>query len=245
MRRALGDGRHPEQGEDHTFMTHQSRSYPITDQPRDFAAVWIYSALCAAVGLAGVALAVLGPGERGTVVALQLTARLSFLLFWSAYAGSAMTALFGPAFAPLKRHGRQFGLAFASAHLVHIALVVWLTHIGSAPPIGSFIFFGIAALWVYLLALFSIAGLQQRIGSKSWWLLRVVGLNYIAYAFAVDFLRAPQFGSIKYLLGYLPFAALSVVGPMLCFAAFVRRAMPTVLTGARLARSKISTAIGP
>jgi len=45
------------------------------------------------------------------------------------YAGGAMTALFGPAFEPFKKRAREFGLAFASAHLVHIALVAWLDQI--------------------------------------------------------------------------------------------------------------------
>jgi hypothetical protein len=134
-----------------------------------------------------------------------------------------MTTLFGPAFEPLKRRGREFGLAFASAHLVHLGLVAWLTYIGHAPSRGVFLFFGVAVLWTYLLALFSIPRLQKALGSKGWWLLRVVGLNYIAYAFATDFLGYPQFGSFKYLAGYLPFAALSVVGPLLCLAAFVQR----------------------
>jgi hypothetical protein len=191
--------------------------------PRPNTAVWIGSAFCAALGLAALVLVALGPGERGTDVALQVTARFSFLLFWPAYAAGAMTALFGPAFEPFKKRAREFGLAFASAHLVHIALVVWLTHIGHAPPRGVFVFFGVAVLWTYLLALFSITRLQQTLGSKAWWFLRVVGLNYIAYAFATDFLRYPQFGSFKYLVGYLPFAVLSVVGPLLCFAAFVQR----------------------
>jgi hypothetical protein len=79
-------------------------------------------------------------------------------------------------------------------------------------------------LWTYLLALFSIKRLQHTLGSKGWWFLRVVGLNYIAYAFAVDFLKGPQFGSIEHLVGYLPFSVLSVVGPLLCLAAFVQRA---------------------
>jgi hypothetical protein len=70
--------------------------------PRPNAAVWIGSAFCAALGLAALVLVALGPGERGTVVALQVTARLSFLLFRSAYAAGAMTALFGPAFQPFK-----------------------------------------------------------------------------------------------------------------------------------------------
>jgi hypothetical protein len=187
-------------------------------------AVWMGSAFCAAFGLAALTLAALGPGEHGTIVALQVTARFSFLLFWLAYAAGAMTTLFGPAFEPLKRRGREFGLAFASAHLVHLGLVAWITYIGAAPSRGTFLFFGVAALWVYLLALLSIPRLQKALGSRGWWFLRVVGLNCIAYAFATDFLGYPQFGSLKYLVTYLPFAALSVVGPLLCLAAFVQRA---------------------
>jgi hypothetical protein len=61
-------------------------------------------------------------------------------------------------------------------------------------------------------------------GVKGLVVLSVVGLNYIAYAFAKDFLGYPQFGSFKYSVGYLPFAALSVAGPLLCLAAFVQRA---------------------
>jgi hypothetical protein len=190
---------------------------------RPIVARWIGLAACAQLGLAGLVLVALGPQERGTDVALQATARLSFLLFWPAYAGSAMTALFGRVFDPLKQRAREFGLAFASAHLVHIALVAWLTKIGAAPPLGSFVFFGVAALWVYLLAVFSIPSLQQRLSFNSWWLLRVVGLNYIACAFAVDFLRVPQVSTVKYLVGYLPFALLSVLGPMLSLAAFIQR----------------------
>jgi hypothetical protein len=139
-----------------------------------------------------------------------------------------MTALFGPVFEPFKGRAREFGLAFASAHLVHLALVAWLTYIGHAPSRGVFVFFGVAVLWTYLLALFSIRHLQQALGSKGWWFFRVVALNYIAYAFASDFLRYPQLGSIKYLAGYAPFAILSVLGPFLCLAAFVRR-IPTLM----------------
>jgi hypothetical protein len=188
-------------------------------------AVWMGSAFCAALGLAALTLAALGSGEQGTIAALKVTARFSFALFWPAYAAGAMTTLFGPAFAPLKRRGREFGLAFASAHLVHLGLVAWLTYIGAAPSRGVFLFFGIAVLWTYLLALFSITRLQKALGSMGWWFLRVVGPNYIALAFAKDFLgSSPQFGNFKYLVGYVPFAALSVVGPLLCLAAFLQRA---------------------
>jgi hypothetical protein len=202
----------------------QQETLPQSDRATvPIAAAWMASALCAALSLAGLSLATLGSGERGTDVALQTTARLSFLFFWPAYAGSALGTLFGHAFEPLKQRAREFGLAFASAHLVHIALVVWLVYIGAAPSLRSFVFFGIAALWAYLLALLSIPRLQQAIGSAGWRLVRVVGLNYIAYAFAVDFLRYTRFSGTKYLIGYLPFTVLSFVGPILCLAAFTRR----------------------
>jgi hypothetical protein len=149
---------------------------------RPSVAAWMGSAFCAALGLAGLVLAAPGRGERGTGLALQATARLSFLLFWPAYTADASTALFGLAFEPLKRLAREFGLAFASTHLVRLALVAWLTKIGAAPPLGTLVVFKVAVLWTYLLALFSIARLQQTLGPWGWWCLCMIGHNVIAYA---------------------------------------------------------------
>lgn len=177
--------------------------------------LWMAAAFCVAVGLAVMVLALRGVGERGTDDALLVTARFSFLLFWLAYSGSAMAALFGPTFRIVKEHARDFGLAFASAHLVHIGLVIWLCLIGAAPPLGVFVFFGIALFWIYLLAILSIDRLHRAMGRTWWWVLSTVGLNYIAYAFAVDFVRLPSGGVAGYLVFYLPFAILSIAGPVL------------------------------
>ena len=176
---------------------------------------WMLSAICASLGLVIVVLGFLGAGERGTGVALQLTARLSFLLFWLAYTGGALTALFGPTFQPLKQRAREFGLAFASAHIAHIGLVIWLCWIGAAPPVSVFVFFGIALIFTYALAFFSIGHLQRMLGPSGWWFLRTVGLNYIAYAFAKDFVKDPLGGGLKHIAAYLPFVVLAVVGPVL------------------------------
>ena len=191
------------------------RSRPAAD-------LWMGMAFGTALVLAAVVLAVLGAGERGTNAALAATARLSFLLFWAAYAGSALTALFGAAFQPLKLRAREFGLAFASAHLVHIGLVGWLCWIGAVPAVSVFVFFGVALIFTYLLALFSIGNLQQVLGPGWWWLLRTVGMNYIAYAFFVDFMKYPLHGGIK-LVEYLPFVILAIVGPFLRLAAWTLR----------------------
>ena len=186
-------------------------------------ALWMLSALCAALGLVAVVLGFLGAGERGTDVALQLTGRLSFLLFWLAYTGGALTVLFGATFQPLKRRAREFGLAFASAHLPHVGLVIWLCWIGAAPPVSVFVFFGIALIFTYVLAVFSIGHLQRMLGSWGWWLLSVVGLNYIAFAFAKDFVNDPLGGGLKHVAAYLPFAVLSVAGPALRLLAWTVR----------------------
>ena len=181
------------------------------------------SAFGGALGLAASVLIALGPEERGIHAALAAVARLAFLLFWLAYSASALASLFGPAFRPLKQRACEFGLAFASALLVHLGLVAWLCLIGAAPAVSTFIFFGIAAVWVYLLALFSIGRLQQALGPKSWWLLRNVGMNYVAYAFAVDFLKSPLHGGVRHVVEYLPFAVLAVAGPTLRLAALAQR----------------------
>jgi len=187
------------------------------------AALWMGLALCASLGLAGLVFAVLGSGKRGTDVALQMSARLSFLLFWPAYAGSALTALFGATFQPLKRHARELGLAFSAALLVHISLVAWRSYIGFTPGRETFIFFGVAVLCTYLMALFSVARLHQMLGPKGWSLLNIVALNYIAYAFTVDFWWPSLLDNVKHLIAYFPFAVLSVAGPVLRLAAFIQR----------------------
>jgi hypothetical protein len=170
--------------------------------------------------LAVVVLALLGAAERGTDVALQLTARLSFLLFLPAYCGSALAALCGPPFDRVRRRARDFGLTFAAAHLVHLGLVAWLCWIGATPPVATFVLFGFAALWTYGLALLSIDRLHRAVGRLIWRLLNLVGLNFIALAFAVDFLRLPFHADARYLLGYLPFVILAIVSAVLRVAAW-------------------------
>lgn len=179
----------------------------------------MFSAFCVQGCLAVVVLAAFGASERGTDVALQATGRFAFLLFWLAYAGGSTAKLFGERFEPLKRHGRDFGLCFASALSIHVGLVAWLCWIGHAPSVGVFEFFGVALAFTYLLALLSIKRVQLMLSRKAWWLLRIIGMNYIAYAFAVDFWNHPLRGGVKHVIEYLPFITLSIAGALLYFAA--------------------------
>jgi hypothetical protein len=177
------------------------------------------AAFAVALVIAAAVRAQYGTDWRATNTALQMTARFSFLLFWLAYAGGGLAVLMGP-FAPLtaqslRQHGRDFGLSFAAAHLVHIGLVGWLIWIGAPPHRDVFVFFVPPLVVVYLLALFSLPVLQAWLGRGPWAVLRTVGLTYIAYAFATDFLGDPFSVEPVHLILYSPFALLSVLGPVL------------------------------
>ena len=122
---------------------------------------WMATAFVIALALAAIAFANLGAGDQGTFVALRLTARWSFLLFWFAYAGGAITKLSGLRLGGLERRGREFGLAFASAQLVHVGLVLWLFNILTG-PVDAMVFFWVGVLCTYLLAIFSLPRLSSR-----------------------------------------------------------------------------------
>ncbi len=182
---------------------------------------WVAAAFAGSAVAAGCVLVLSGADEHGTVLALKLTARLSFLLFWPAYAGAGFALLPGKGLPSLQRHGRDFGLAFAAAQTVHAGLVAWLCWIGAPPARSLFLIFGPPLVLVYVLALFSIPRLRRGLGPSGWWLLRTAGMNIIAAAFALDFLRAPLFDSPVHAAEYVPFAALVVLGAV-CHLATLR-----------------------
>jgi hypothetical protein len=101
---------------------------------------WLmWAAFLVALALAVIVLVIFGVEERGTAIALRATARWSFLLFWPAYAGGAIAWLW-PRLTGLARHGRELGLAYASAQLVHVGLVLWIIHVATEPS-GAMVFF--------------------------------------------------------------------------------------------------------
>jgi hypothetical protein len=183
---------------------------------------WIITALGANLLLAAIIFVARGAGVDDTETALAATARVTFLWFWVAYTGGALTTLFGAAFLPLKQHGREFGIAFAAALLVHLSLVAWLCSIDAPPKIGVFIVFGAAAAFTFLLALFSFGNLHALLGPKWWLLLRTIGMNFILCAFFTDFMKDPLHGGIERVAEYLPFVMMTAAAPLLRLAAWLR-----------------------
>ena len=188
---------------------------------------WMGTALGANLFLAAVILATTGPDVHGTSQALDATARVAFLWFWAAYTGGALTTLFGATFLPLKQLGRELGLAFAAALLVHLALVSWLCWIGSAPPVNVFVFFGPVAALTFILALLSFGNLHRMLGPKLWRLFRTVGMNVILCAFLRDFMQDPLHGGVQHIVDYLPFTVMAIAAPLLRLAAWGLRLRET------------------
>ena len=178
------------------------------------AASWMASALVTALLLAAAVLAVFGVEPAGIAKALQVTARFMFVPFWLAYAGGALARLLGPAFQPLARRGRELGLAFASALLVHLGLVAWLWAVSERPPVsaGTALFFGSAAACTYLLALLSIQRVQRALDPQLWRIFRLLAMEFIVLAFITDFRHAGLRLSVKALLVYQVFLALIALG---------------------------------
>jgi len=187
---------------------------------------WMAAAFGVALAISAAVLISEGADNKGIRLALELTARWSFLLFWLAYAGNAVAALFGPA--SLAGHGREFGLAFASAHLVHIGLIVWLGIVLGRVPLsgGLLLFFLIALFFTYLLAGLSFGGVKAL--GPSWPPLRFIGMNYILISFGRDFVLPviypkPAQLNLGHFLFYAPFMLASIAAPLLVLAAQMRR----------------------
>jgi len=183
-----------------------------------------------ALALTATVLTRVGTDEKSIRLALRVTARWSFLLFWLAYAGGALATLMPQAFAVLAGRGREFGLAFAAAHLVHIGLIVRLGQILNKVPLRGWllVFFAVAIFFTYLLALLSFGGLSQILGRGAWRAVMFIGMNYILIAFGRDFvLHVTKTGVVNQdfsqLMNYAPFAALCLIAPLLRIAAAQRR----------------------
>ena len=179
--------------------------------------LWVSAAFAAAFLTAAITLASQGTGQAGTIVALRLTARLSLLLFWPAYAGGVLCSLHLPLLSGLGRRRREIGLAFASAHSVHVMLILWLFHVAVRQPVSTktIIVDGIGIGWVYVLAAFSFDSLRRRLGPMALRILFNMGLEYIALVFLSDFLISPLKQGTAFSAAYLPFTVALVAAAAL------------------------------
>jgi hypothetical protein len=187
-------------------------------------AEWMGTAFVAGLAMVVVVYAVGVPTHR-LGIALRSTARWSFLWFCLATYGGALATLFGPGFQALAHRSRDFGLAFAAAQLVHVAMAVRLLYVLPDPfPRLPLVIFSIGVFWTYLLAAISLSSaLCAWLGARLSKNLRIVGVEYLAFAYAFEFGARILDGNRANALHYFPLFAAAVGGPLLRIGVLIRR----------------------
>jgi sulfoxide reductase heme-binding subunit YedZ len=132
-----------------------------------------------------------GSADReGFLAAARLTARWSFVWFIVVWSASALARLWpGGWRAWLLYNRRGFGLAFASAHLIHAGF--FLTAIlgfGADTSLKTVIGGGLGYVFVILLALTSSDYWVRKLTPRGWKLLHTIGVTYIALIFFTSYL---------------------------------------------------------
>ena len=166
-----------------------------------------------------------GVNEDSISLDVRLTARVALIFFWLAYTGKVLNKFFGPIFAPLSRHTRELGLAFAAALTSHLIFVAWLFAIAQRPPLGEsgILYFGVGACWVFAIAALSMCRLPCVRDAYAWRLFRIVGTEYVALLFFRDLVIGPIVNGVKHPIEYLPFSALITIGLALSWSRAVLR----------------------
>jgi hypothetical protein len=124
----------------------------------------------------------------------------------------------------LVQHRQDFGLAYASAHLVHVGLVAHLVSMSDRPLSEAIMpFFAVGVVWTYLLALSSWERLSKLFSPRFLRILRNIGLEYLALVFFTDLVLPPIQGHANHPFEYLPFSILTIAGSLLRLAAVIRR----------------------
>ncbi len=150
---------------------------------------------CVAAALAGVAATLLGLSTGTTAIeswqlAARYTARVSFLIFMPVYVASAWYRLApGTASRALMRRRRAAGLAFATAHTIHLgALVTFVRMSGEAPALVTLVVGGGAYLTMFAMAATSNDAAVRMLG-RNWKRLHAFGIQYIWFVFAQSYAR--------------------------------------------------------
>jgi len=183
--------------------------------------------LTALLGVAvtcGILIAHDGGGAEGMQAAIRVSARLAAILLALALSASALHVFLpSPATLRLRRERRYVGLAFGSAHLFHLALLVaqgvvhpepFRSQLGAAQLIGG----GIAYLFVVAMMLTSTEAAMRRMG-RAWSRLHTIGGWYLLLLFTRSYLLRVLDGKTA----YVPLLALMAGVVLLRIAAALRR----------------------
>lgn len=162
------------------------------------------AAFCAAAAVAGATTMLLGLSSapdpvEGWRLAARWTARVSFLIFLPVYVAGAWYHLApGAASRWLLRRRRAAGLAFATAHTIHLgALATFLRISAESRPLSALLVGGGAYVTMFAMAATSNDAAVRWLG-RGWKRLHTFGIYYLWFVFAVTYLRHVAAGEASY-----------------------------------------------
>jgi methionine sulfoxide reductase heme-binding subunit len=158
----------------------QQASRPRASRRRATARLAVTGTLAAALVTAA-SLALAGGGTDGWRLAARLTARLSFAIFLVVYSTHALARLVpAPATRWMMRERRGLGLAFAGAHMVHLAALIEFFVVSQEPaPLPTVVLGGFGYVLVAAMAVTSNDAALRLLGPARWRRLHAVGLHYV------------------------------------------------------------------
>jgi len=152
--------------------------------------------LILSLGATGLGFAVGTDHMEGAQLAARWTSRVGVPVFLTAYLASSLVRLLKNRITiALMQTRRQWGLAFAWTHSVHlIALTYFLTIAGTPPDEITVLGGGLAYFMIYVMALTSNDWSMRRLG-KNWMHLHRFGIHYIWFIYLFTYagrLRDPD-----------------------------------------------------
>ncbi len=174
---------------------------PVNLSPRRRTIVIAMLGLIGAAAIVVVTVLMDGPGIEGRRLATQLTARFSLGLFLTAFGLGPLARLTGSeAVRGWTRQRRGLGLAFASAHFVHLgAVFAYVAAGGPWPAPFAVIAAGVGYVVIALMAATSNDWAVTRLGPRNWQRLHTFGAYYVWLIFALTYLaRVKQPGGTGY-----------------------------------------------
>jgi methionine sulfoxide reductase heme-binding subunit len=119
----------------------------------------------------------------------RYTARASFLAFLIVYLASPLWKLWpGELTRSLARRRRQWGLAFALAHFIHLGALLWFVlRFGPAPALMTILGGGLGYVLLLAMTVTSNNASQRRLG-RNWKRLHLAGLHWLWFIFAFSYL---------------------------------------------------------
>ncbi len=148
----------------------------------------LFAGFVLSIGAVGFGFAAGADHLEDAKLAARWTSRVGAPIFLIAYLASTFLRLSKNGLTKtLMQYRRQWGLAFAWTHSVHlVALTYYLTIAGMPPDIATILGGGLAYFMIYVMAITSNNWSMRKLG-KNWKRIHIFGIHYIWFVYLLTY----------------------------------------------------------